>query len=102
MIKAAVFLAEPECIITDAKGKPLTKYAIDRRSVVNPANKARVLRCRPVWNEWSTKLALEIDAAIFTEQQLLQSQQLAGRIIGVGDYRPEKGGGFGRFTAAIA
>lgn len=94
-IKGSVFITEPFSILEDKNGKPLTKYIIDRRPVV--IGKSRVLRCRPCWKEWSVRLALEIDMAIMTKENVRESLALAGRIIGVGDYRPEKGGGFGRF-----
>lgn len=98
IIKGCVFCAEQFCVIEDGKGKPATKYEIDRRSVVNPSNKARVLRCRPVWSPWAMRLALELDMAFVEASHIRDALLLAGRKIGVGDYRPEKGGSFGRFT----
>lgn len=98
-LKGAVFAVEPHCVIEDAKCKPAKKHEIDRRPVV--VGTARVLRCRPVWKVWRTTLALDIDTAIVSPQTVLDCLCLAGRIVGVGDYRPECGGGFGRFTAAI-
>jgi len=99
-IKGAVFVTEPLAVIEDAKGKPMKSYAVDRRPCV--VGKARVLRCRPVWNGWTMRVPLEIDTAILTPKQVEESLSLAGRIVGVGDYRPEKGGGFGRFSVKIA
>jgi len=99
-IKGSVFIVEPYALIEDAKGKPAKKYNIDRRPVV--VGKARVLRCRPCWSPWQIRLPLEIDTAILSPELVEESLSLAGRIIGIGDYRPEKGGGFGRFTAQIA
>lgn len=95
VIKGSVFITEPMAVIEDLKGKPAKEYAIDRRPVV--VGKARVLRCRPVWNQWQIRLPLEIDTAMISADHVRESLLLAGRIIGVGDYRPEKGGGFGRF-----
>jgi hypothetical protein len=94
-IKGSVFITEPFAVLVDEKGKPAKGYTIDRRPVV--VGKARVLRCRPCFSKWRVRLALEIDTAILTPAQVKESLALAGRIIGVGDYRPEKGGGFGRF-----
>lgn len=94
-IKGSVFIQEPFAIIEDADGKPATKYTIDRRPVT--VGKARVLRCRPCWSNWKMKVALEIDTAILRPSDVKDALSLAGRIIGVGDFRPEKGGGFGRF-----
>lgn len=95
IIKGAVFLAEQQCIILDAKGNPATKYTIDRRPVV--VGKARVLRCRPQWSPWQMDLALDIDTALVSPDMIRDVLALAGRTVGVGDYRPEKTGGYGRY-----
>lgn len=106
-IKGSVFITEPFAIIEDDKGNAMvydksekvrTLYTIDRRPVV--IGKSRVLRCRPCWPQWRIRLALEVDTAILDRQTVKDSLSLAGRIIGIGDYRPEKGGGFGRFKVA--
>ena len=98
-IKGSVFIVEPFALILDLQEKPATEYSIDRRPVV--VGKARILRCRPCWSQWKMKVPLEIDTAILTPEQVEESLSLAGRIIGIGDYRPEKGGGFGRFSVKI-
>lgn len=94
-IKGSVFITEPFAVIESAGGGKVS-YAIDRRPVV--VGKARILRCRPCFAKWSMKVALEVDTAILQPAQVRESLALAGRIVGIGDYRPEKGGGFGRFT----
>lgn len=95
-IERNVFLAEPYCVLLDGNGKPAKKYAIDRQPCV--VGKARILRCRPRWDDWSMKVALDVDTAVLTKEHVIQALALAGRTIGIGDYRPEKGGGFGRFV----
>lgn len=97
IIISGVQVVEMLATILDASGKPATKYTIDRRSVVNPHNKARILRCRPSWMPWKLRLALEVDTALVSIQNVRQALELAGRIAGVGDNRPEKGGDNGRF-----
>lgn len=94
-IKGSVFITEPFALIEDENGKPATKYTIDRRPAV--VGKSRILRCRPMFGKWRMKVAFEIDTSILQPAQVKESLALAGRIIGIGDYRPEKGGGFGRF-----
>lgn len=94
-IKGSVFITEPFAILEDEYGEPAKQYTIDKRPVV--IGKARVLRCRPCWKNWKMRLPLEIDTAILQPAQVRESLALAGRIKGIGDYRPEKGGGFGRF-----
>jgi len=95
LVQGSVFLAEPNCLILDGKGKRAKKYIINKRPVV--VNKARILRCRPEWHPWEVDLALEIDSVLIGREQVKELLSLAGRIVGVGDYRPQKGGGYGRF-----
>lgn len=93
-LKGSVFIAEPHAIITDHKGKKPT-WTVDKKPVV--VGKARILRCRPMFSEWHIWLALEIDASLISKDVVRDCLSIAGRVVGVGDYRPEKGGGFGRF-----
>ena len=95
LIKSGVFVAEPYMKILDQQGDPSKKYSIDRRGVV--IGKARVLRCRPCWAKWFMHFPLEIDVAIISPEMVGTILALAGRYPGIGDYRPEKGGPFGRF-----
>jgi hypothetical protein len=100
LIRGAVFLAESMVMLECPDGTPLTTFSIDRRSVV--INKrARVLRCRPVWPEWSLRLPLEINTALVSKENISDALALAGVTVGVGDFRPEKGGGFGRFQCEL-
>lgn len=94
-IKGAVFITEPFTPVEMPDGKPMEKYAIDKQPVI--VGRARVPRCRPRYDQWRMRVALEIDTSILTAELVKQALSLAGRIKGVGDYRPEKGGGFGRF-----
>lgn len=99
VLKGSVFIAEPYSVLEDESGQLAKTYGIDKRPVV--IGKARVPRVRPCWNKWRMRVPLEIDVAIVSPQQVEDSLALAGRIVGIGDYRPEKGGGFGRFTAKV-
>ncbi len=94
-LKGAVFITEPFAAIEDEKGNPLKEYSIDKRPCV--VGKARILRCRPCWSNWHMRIPLEVDRAILQPSQVREVLELAGRIKGIGDYRPEKGGAFGRF-----
>ncbi len=94
-IQGSVFIVEPYALLLDEKWKPIQEYTIDRRPCV--VGKARILRCRPCWPKWCVRVPLEIDTAILSVHQVREALALAGRIKGIGDYRPEKGGGFGRF-----
>lgn len=54
----------------------------------------KVMRCRPIFNEWSCKFELWYDETRIDESTLFQVLQYAGNYIGVCDYRPK----FGRFN----
>ncbi len=67
----------------------------DVRSV--KVGQARVMRCRPIFPEWSLEFELLYDPEQVEEGQLVYAFQQAGTLVGLGDYRPEKGGLFGRY-----
>lgn len=96
VVKGAIFPVEDLAIIEDANGDPVTDYVIDRRSVV--VGKARVLRARPRFNKWRMRVALEVDEALLSYDQVAEILALAGKIKGIGDKRPEVGGRYGRFV----
>lgn len=56
---------------------------------------SKVLRCRPIFNDWHCEVELWYDETRLDEAELLQIVEYAGRFIGVCDYRPK----FGRFSA---
>lgn len=69
---------------------------IDRRSVV--VSTARVMAYRPKFTQWSCIFSLIYDEKTLDESNILQSAENAGTFIGIGGFRPEKGGTFGRFS----
>jgi hypothetical protein len=57
----------------------------------------RVPRRFPVMNEWSATFDVYILDAIITEEVFREMVEIAGMFIGIGRFRPEKGGTNGRF-----
>jgi len=55
------------------------------------------LRYRPMFIDWSVRVILEIDEEILSEQDVVNLVNRAGFSVGVGEWRPEKGGEYGRF-----
>lgn len=73
---------------------------VDTRSAVNKNNKARVIVHRPKWLEWECKFTLIIDDDKkngITLETIEKIISYAGRYLGVGSYRPEHTGEYGRF-----
>ena len=73
-------------------------YVIDSRSVVIPATKGRVIRHRPMLEEWEITFALQYDDSLLTVKQVQQVVNDAGTRVGLLDFRPEHKGAFGRFV----
>ncbi len=62
---------------------------------------AKVMRTRPTFHSWSVSFAIEIDPSVLEVDQVLEALKSAGKLVGIGDWRPgaPHGGSFGRFTA---
>jgi hypothetical protein len=58
---------------------------------------ATILRTRPIFHGWSCKTTITFDPSVINNESVLQAASDAGRLVGLCDWRPEKGGNFGRF-----
>lgn len=73
---------------------------VDCRSV--KVGQARLMRYRPRLNDWRMTVEIVFDEKMVERAQIVAAAENAGRYIGIGDYRPAKGGPFGRFTVEEA
>lgn len=73
-----------------------TEFEVDSRSVVNPSTGGRFVIHRPRLDKWRLSYFLEIDASLFTPNLARLLVDHAGSRIGLGDFRPQKKGAFGR------
>ncbi len=55
------------------------------------------LRYRPEFENWTVSLRIQYDVDLMTLDTIVNMIDRAGFGVGVGDWRPEKGGDFGRF-----
>jgi hypothetical protein len=55
------------------------------------------LAYRPEFHSWSCKLRVGFDAAVITPHQVVSLLAHAGSKNGIGEWRPQKGGDYGRF-----
>jgi hypothetical protein len=62
---------------------------------------AKVPRCRPLFLQWRFETSGLLDAEILDFDDFRAVVTVAGQIVGIGDWRPEKGGSYGKFTADI-
>jgi hypothetical protein len=57
---------------------------------------------RPKYREWEMTFDCEIDVGVISVEEFLNLLMLAGRGVGIGSYRVERGGPYGRFEVVSA
>ena len=62
---------------------------------------ASILRTRPMFEGWSCIVTVIYDNSVMNKESLIQAAKDAGRLVGLCDWRVEKGGQFGRFTVEV-
>ena len=80
-------IISPECIPHKNQ-----RWTIDKRSVVIPATRGRLMRLRPRFDKWSLEFDLELLEAQIDEEAVKKILDYAGSNVGIGDYRPRFGG----------
>jgi hypothetical protein len=98
IIPAAVLVLDDDFTLRGEDGEPLTDFEVDSRPVVIPSTKGRIMRHRPRLDTWGAEINLDIDTSIIEAQLVHQLLVEAGKRLGLGDNRPEKGGANGRFA----
>ena len=87
--------------LKDKKDKTIIDYEQDQRRVV--VQRSGIIRTRPVVKDWQLSFSIIADAEIMNAtwkepvDALIKIVSDAGKKQGIGDYRPQKGGNFGRF-----
>lgn len=92
MIPAAFTIMDEALIITPGT------WEVDTRPVVIPSTGGRILRHRPRFEGgWSVSLTLDVDVSIISMTMAREIVDAAGKRIGIGDFRPQRSGPFGRY-----
>ena len=70
-----------------------------RTPVISPVvvNQSRQLRVRPIFKEWTLRFTTIINDEILNSSEVKSFIELSGQVVGLGDWRVEKGGSFGTF-----
>ena len=84
-------------ILSPKTKKRLKSFEVDSRRVVIPATGGAVMRHRARVDEWRIKFSVEVDLELFAPDFVRTLVDDAGKKIGLGDYRPERKGPFGKF-----
>ncbi len=71
-------------------------FDIFSKPVVNPSTKGRIMCHRPKFDKWVLRFPIEFEDEIVPEV-ILEALTIAGKYVGIGDWRPDKKGKFGKF-----
>jgi hypothetical protein len=63
---------------------------------------SQIVRTRPVFRSWAFEVPFTLDTEVLDLADLERILAVAGQVVGLGDWRPEKSGRRGRFTAVVA
>lgn len=72
-------------------------WKVDTRAVRIPSTGGRILAHRPIFDDWRLEFVVDLDTTILGEKLLRQIVDDAGKRIGLGDFRPQCKGPYGRF-----
>ncbi len=93
LVKKAIFFGFAELVPLKCS-KPIMRSDYVR---VPPKTGNATIRYRPEFKKWSAKLEAEIDGDLLRTEDIVNLIERAGFGVGVGQWRPEKGGEYGRF-----
>ena len=73
-------------------------WTVDSRPVRIPSTGGRILRHRPMFNDWKLPFTMMLDDSVMSAKILRQLVDIAGSMIGLGEFRPACKGPYGRFV----
>lgn len=102
-------LVNGSLFVTDADGGNLMRIyseepvcVTDTVRIGSFSNKVADLRYRPYYKDWFMKVRVMFDPSALSKEQVVNLINRAGMSIGLGDWRPQKGGVNGMFHVASA
>ena len=73
-------------------------WEVDSRPVRIPATGGRIIRHRALFNDWKLNFTLNLDTELLAPKMLREIVDAAGKRIGLGDFRPQTKGPFGKYV----
>jgi len=95
LIPACVAIEELEIPIISPK-----PWMVDTRAVRIPSTGGRILAHRPCFYDWSLEFTMTLDTEIMDIKLLREIVDASGKRIGLGDFRPDCKGPFGKFNVS--
>ncbi len=90
----------PACMAIDPINIPLLHnepWTVDTRPVRIPSTGGRILRHRPLFEDWKLQFTVDLDTDIIGKKLYREIVDAAGKRIGLGEFRPDCKGPYGRF-----
>jgi hypothetical protein len=91
----------PACVEIDGIEIPIQHkepWQVDTRAVRIPSTGGRILCHRPSFNDWRLSFTIRVDTELMSAKLLREIVDAAGRRVGLGDFRPDCKGPFGKFV----
>ena len=73
------------------------QYEVFKISAVNPMTKGRIMVSRPKFDVWSASFEMILNDDSVPVSVINEILEHSGKYVGIGDWRPEKKGMFGKF-----
>ena len=90
----------PSCVDLDGLTYAIKSkhgWMVDSRPVRIPATGGRILAHRPCFNDWQLSFTVDLDTDVMSEGLFRDICDKAGKAVGLGDFRPDCKGPFGKF-----
>lgn len=86
----------------DAELLPVIGEPRPREDMVRVGMGAADIRFRPEFPDWRMPVTISFNAGVVSAEQIANLINTAGFGVGIGEWRPERGGSYGRFHVATA
>lgn len=96
MLPAFLSLEDPFLPLLGEGAQP-PKWEVDLRQGRNPNGGEAVCLCRPRFDKWGFKVSALVDTSEVASATIRQLWDIAGRRIGIGDFRPARKGMYGQW-----
>ncbi len=91
----------PACVSVEELEIPIQNeepWAVDTRPVRIPSTGGRILCHRPCFHDWKLDFTLQVDTDMISVKLVREIVDAAGKRVGLGDFRPDCKGPFGKFV----
>lgn len=91
----------PACVEIGGLELPITHkepWTVDTRAVRIPSTGGRILCHRPCFHDWKLSFTINVDTEMLSPKLLREIVDAAGKRVGLGDFRPDCKGPFGKFV----